>query len=485
MKEKNTNNEHALSNVDDSKILDFYQQVLDFLPYQPNQEQVEAFATFAHFLLYGNERSVFMLNGYAGTGKTSLMGAVVKALSRRGSKVVLLAPTGRAAKVFSEYSQRMALTIHRKIYRQQSYLSEGFGLAENKHSNTIFIVDEASMIANDNLEGSIFGTGKLLDDLVHYVYNGQGCKLMLMGDDAQLPPVGQLESPALSAQVMKGYGLNVYSAHLKLIARQAADSGILINATILRDIISSGNLVAPKLNISQFPDIEAITGEFLLETLSDCYDRDGIDETIVITRSNKRATLFNNGVRNTILYREDLLTTGDMLLVAKNNYFWSQEYEGIDFIANGDMMRVKRVWGDVERVYGLRFANVTVELPDHANIELDVKIIIDSLLSDTPALTFSQSQELYTQVLNECTGNKRERYKQMKEHHYFNALQVKFAYAVTCHKSQGGQWKNVFIDMGSIMPDALSTIDFLRWLYTAITRASSKVYLINCPLKVE
>ena len=262
MKEKNTNNEHALSNVDDSKILDFYQQVLDFLPYQPNQEQVEAFATFAHFLLYGNERSVFMLNGYAGTGKTSLMGAVVKALSRRGSKVVLLAPTGRAAKVFSEYSQRMALTIHRKIYRQQSYLSEGFGLAENKHSNTIFIVDEASMIANDSLEGSIFGTGKLLDDLVHYVYNGQGCKLMLMGDDAQLPPVGQLESPALSAQVMKGYGLNVYSAHLKLIARQAADSGILINATILRDIISSGNLVAPKLNISQFPDIEAITGEF-------------------------------------------------------------------------------------------------------------------------------------------------------------------------------------------------------------------------------
>ena len=222
-----------------------------------------------------------------------------------------------------------------------------------------------------------------------------------------------------------------------------------------------------------------------METLSDCYDRDGIDETIVITRSNKRATLFNNGVRNTILYREDLLTTGDMLLVAKNNYFWSQEYEGIDFIANGDMMRVKRVWGDVERVYGLRFANVTVELPDHANIELDVKIIIDSLLSDTPALTFSQSQELYTQVLNECTGNKRERYKQMKEHHYFNALQVKFAYAVTCHKSQGGQWKNVFIDMGSIMPDALSTIDFLRWLYTAITRASSKVYLINCPLKVE
>ena len=485
MKEKKINNNSLLPNVDDPKIIDFYQQVLDILPYEPNQEQVEAFAAFAYFLLYGEARSVFMLNGYAGTGKTSLMGAVVKALSCRGVKVVLLAPTGRAAQVFSEYSQRMALTIHRKIYRQQSYLSEGFALAENKHSNTIFIVDEASMIANDSIEGSIFGTGRLLDDLVHYVYNGQGCKLMLMGDDAQLPPVGQLESPALSEQVMKNYGLNVYSVHLSQIARQAADSGILINATILRNIINSGNLVAPNLNISQYPDVEAITGEFLLETLSDCYDRDGIDETIVITRSNKRATLFNNGVRNTILYREDLLTTGDMLLVAKNNYFWSQEYDGIDFIANGDMMRVKRVWGDVEKAYGLRFANVTVELPDHDNIEMDVKIIIDSLLSDTPALTLSQSQQLYAQVLDECTGNKRERYKQMKEHHYFNALQVKFAYAVTCHKSQGGQWKNVFVDMGSIMPDALSTIDFLRWLYTAITRSSSKVYLINCPLKVE
>lgn len=469
--------------VNDHKISDFYRDVLDLLPYEPNSGQVEAFAAFAHFLLVGDARSVFLLNGYAGTGKTSLMGAVVQALSRRGIKVVLLAPTGRAAQVLSEYSHRTALTIHRKIYRQDSYLSEGFGLAENKHNNTVFIVDEASMIANGNAEGAVFGTGRLLDDLVGYVYNGLGCKLMLMGDGAQLPPVGQQESPALNPAVMQGYGLTVYNVTLSQIARQAADSGILQNATLVRNILTGDALVAPRLQLDGFADVEAITGEFLLETLSDAYDRDGIDETIIITRSNKRATLYNGGVRNTILYREDELTTGDMLLVAKNNYYWSKDYDNIDFIANGDVMRVKRVWGEVEHMYGLRFANVTVEFPDHDNVEMDVKIIIDSLLSDTPALTLSQNERLYTEVLNECSGNKRERYKQMKEHPYFNALQVKYAYAVTCHKAQGGQWKNVFVDMGSIMPEALSTQDFLRWLYTAITRAQEKVYLINCPLE--
>jgi exodeoxyribonuclease-5 len=453
------------------------------LPYEPNEGQVEAFAAFAHFLLYGKERSVFLLNGYAGTGKTSLMGAVVQALTQRNVKVVLLAPTGRAAQVFSEYAHRGALTIHRKIYRQDSYLAEGFSLGENKHTDTVFIVDEASMIANESPEGSVFGTGRLLDDLIHYVYNGKGCKLMLMGDVAQLPPVGQSESPALNSEVMGGYGLTVYDITLTQIARQAADLGILQNATIVRQILTSDQLVAPRLELNHYDDIEAITGEFLLETLNDCYDRDGMDETIVVTRSNKRATKYNMGVRNTILYREEELATGDMLLVSKNNYYWANNYENIDFIANGDVMRVKRVWGEVERAYGLRFANVTVELPDHNNVEMDVKIVIDSLLSDTPALTLSQSERLYNEVLNECTGTKRERYNQMKAHPYFNALQVKFAYAVTCHKAQGGQWKNVFIDMGSIMPEALGTLDFLRWLYTAITRASSKVYLINCPLK--
>ena len=484
-KAKNTHLDHTHIDINDQQIGDFYRDVLELLPYEPNEGQVEAFAAFAHFLLRGAERSVFLLNGYAGTGKTSLMGAVVQSLSQRGIKVVLLAPTGRAAQVFSEYAHRGALTIHRKIYRQESYLSDGFSLGENKHSNTVFIVDEASMIANSSPEGSVFGTGRLLDDLIHYVYNGKGCKLMLMGDGAQLPPGGQASSPALDSEVMKSFGLTVYNITLKQISRQAADSGILQNATLVRQVLTSDQLVAPRLELNQHADIEAITGEFLLETLSDCYDRDGMDETIVITRSNKRATMYNMGVRNTILYREEELATGDMLLVSKNNYYWAKDYENIDFIANGDVMRVKRVWGEVERLYGLRFANVTVELPDHGNVEMDVKIVIDSLLSDTPALTLSQSERLYSEVLNECTGDKRERYKQMKEHPYFNALQVKFAYAVTCHKAQGGQWKNVFVDMGSIMPEALSTLDFLRWLYTAITRASSKVYLINCPLKTE
>ena len=354
--------------INDRRIGDFYRDVLELLSYEPNKGQVEAFAAFAHFLIYGSENSVFLLNGYAGTGKTSLMGAVVQALSRRGIKIVLLAPTGRAAQVFSEYSHRSALTIHRKIFRQDSYLAEGFSLAENKHTDTVFIVDEASMISNTSPDGTVFGSGHLLDDLVHYVYNGKGCKLMLMGDGAQLPPIGQSDSPALNSEVMQRYGLKVYDVTLKQIARQASDSGILQNATLIRQILTSDMLSEPKLELKQFSDIESVTGEFLLEKLSDSYDHDGIDETIIITRSNKRATLYNSGVRNTILYREEELSAGDMLLISKNNYYWANDYDNIDFIANGDVMHVKRVWGDIEQAYGLRFANVTVEFPDHDNV---------------------------------------------------------------------------------------------------------------------
>ena len=480
---RNTGNNNLVQvDVNDVKVTDFFSDVLEFLPYEPNAEQVEAIASFAHFFLYGVDRSIYLLNGYAGTGKTSLIGAIVQTLTRRGIKVVLLAPTGRSAKVLSEYSHRAAWTIHRKIYRQDSYLGESFALAENKNTNTVFVVDEASMIANSSVEGSMFGSGRLLDDLVSYVYNGENCKLMLMGDRAQLPPVGQSESPALDVNLLQGYGLFVYNVNLKQIARQASDSGILHNATLVRRILTSGEALVPKLELTQYSDIESLSGEFLMETLNDCYDRDGLEETIVITRSNKRAMLYNGSIRNMILYREEELTTGDMLIVAKNNYFWSKDYKEIDFIANGDVMRVRRVWGEVEQYYGLRFANVTVELPDHDNLEMDVKIILNSLFSESPALTVAQNTTLYTEVLNELSGNKRERYRKMKEHPYFNALQVKFAYAVTCHKAQGGQWSNVFVDMGSIMPEALSTVDFMRWFYTAITRATNKVYLINCPI---
>lgn len=480
-----THNQLPRINRNDKAIMRFGTEVLASLPYDPNDGQMLLIAAFAHFLLYSPQQTVFLLKGYAGTGKTSMTGALVKTMSQNGMKAVLMAPTGRAAKVFTEYSGHTAYTIHRKIYRQQSYGQNNFLLAENKHTNTVFIVDEASMISNSSGDYSMFGTGRLLDDLISYVYSGQGCRLMLIGDTAQLPPVGQSESPALSDTVLEGYQLAVYEVFLHEIARQVQTSGIIHNATMLRNIMSSGLLAAPTLQLKAFNDITTVTGEFLMEQLSDCYDRDGQNETIIITRSNKRAVLFNSGVRNSILYREDQLVCGDMLLVAKNNYFWSQDYDNIDFIANGDIIEVKRVWGEIEDRYGLHFANVTVEFPDHNHLEMDTKIILDCLFSDTPALTAAQSELLFNGVMEELAGDKRTRFKALKKHPYFNALQVKYAYAVTCHKAQGGQWQNVFVDMGGIMPDALSSLDFLRWLYTAITRARRQVYLINCPLETD
>ena len=437
----------------DTRVKQLATDVLGWLPYDPNDDQMLVIVALAHFLMYAPERSVFILGGYAGTGKTSLTGAIVKALSQQGMKSVLMAPTGRAAHIFSEYSGHPAFTIHRKIYRQQGYGIDSFGLADNKHTNTVFIVDEASMISNNGGEGTIFGSGRLLDDLISYVYNGLGCKLVLMGDNAQLPPVGQLISPALDDEVLRTMGLTTYGVFLSEIARQAQESGILHNATLLRQAMEEGVLGRPHFDLDGMEDITAVSSEFLLETISDCYDRDGMGETIIITRSNKRATRFNMGVRN--------------------------DYDEMDFIANGDVCRVKRVWGDIEHRYGLRFANVTVEFPDHDGVEMDCKIVVDCLLSDTPALDRDQSERLFNEVYTELTGDKRERYKQLKEHPYFNALQVKYAYAVTCHKAQGGQWRNVFIDMGGIMPDAMQSMDFYRWLYTAITRARQRVYLIN------
>ncbi len=465
----------------------FGRAVLSHLPYTPNREQNLLIASLSFFCIEQEQDSVMLINGHAGTGKTSLTGALVKALAYFGKKTVLLAPTGRAAKVFSEYSGHSAFTIHRKIYRQKSYSPEygNFQLSENKHVDTFFIVDEASMIPNASAEGAVFGTGCLLDDLVHYVYSGVRCHLILLGDNAQLPPVGFTDSPALSIEQLRSYGLKVYESRLTQIARQAAESGILFNATTLRrNLENTASLVKPMLSLSQFDDIEVLSGEYMSETISDCYGRDGLSETIVITRSNKRATMFNAGIRNQILYREDELVSGDMLLVAKNNYYWSEQYEELDFIANGDVARVSRVRG-THKMYGLRFADVTLEFPDHNNIEVDVRVVLDGLFSDSPALSREQNERLYQEIYAELEGDKRSRYKAMKQNPYFNALQVKYAYTVTCHKAQGGQWKNVFIDMGYIPEDAFSTIDFYRWLYTAITRARSHVYLINFPLDSE
>ena len=468
-------------------VQNFGSAVLSHLPYEPNREQTMLIASLSFFCINQEPESLLLINGYAGTGKTSLTGALVRALADFGKKTVLLAPTGRAAKVFSEYSGHSAFTIHRKIYRQKSYSPEygNFLLAENKHVDTFFIVDEASMIPNASAEGAVFGTGRLLDDLIHYVYSGVRCHLILLGDNAQLPPVGFTDSPALSVEQLRSYGLKVYETQLTLIARQNEDSGILRNATLLRNNMSCReNLVKPVLHLSEYNDIEVLSGEYMSETISDCYDRDGLNETIVITRSNKRATMFNAGIRNQILYREDELVSGDMLLVAKNNYFWSEQYEELDFIANGDVARVSRVRG-THKMYGFRYADVTLEFPDHNNIEVDAKVILDGLFSDSPALSREQSERLFTEIYAELEGDKRTRYKALKQNPYFNALQVKYAYTVTCHKAQGGQWKNVFIDLGYIPEDAFTSLDFYRWLYTAITRARSHVYLINFPLNSD
>ncbi len=471
----------ALSSSDD-RVRSLAIDVLGELPYEPNDDQMLLIVALCHFLCFSPTRSVFLLGGFAGTGKTSLTGAIVRALSGRRIPTVLMAPTGRAAHVLAAHSGRKAYTIHRTIYRQSSYGSDTFGIADNRYRSALFIVDEASMIANGG-ELSPFGTGRLLDDLFTYVYGNElidnSCRLLLMGDTAQLPPVGVQESPALDENVLQGYGATLYAVLLRQVARQALESGILRAATMLREIIESGNYVMPQIDVTTSDDCVAVSSEFLLETVSDCYDRDGIEQTVIVTRSNKRATLFNRGIRGSILYREELLSTGDLLMVVKNNYYWTREYDSFDFIANGDALRVRRVRGDIEHRYGLQFLTAEVELVDHDGVEIEVKVVVDSLLSDTPALTREQQERLFNEVWNELSGDKRSRFKALKEHPYFNALQVKYGYAVTCHKAQGGQWRNVFVDMGGIAPEAATTLDYHRWLYTAVTRATDHVYLIN------
>lgn len=409
---------------------------------------------------------------------------MVKTLDQLKQKCVLLAPTGRAAKVFSHYAGHPAYTIHRKIYRQRTFSNEldNFVMNANLHQHTLFIVDEASMIANEGLSGGMFGTGRLLDDLIHYVYAGQGCRLMLIGDTAQLPPVGEEESPALSASMLEGYGLEVTEHCLTQVVRQEQDSGILYNATSLRQYIAEEEYFSlPRIKADGFPDIRIISGGELIDTINECYDKAGMDETMIICRSNKRANLYNKGIRNTILYREDELNTGDLLMVAKNNYYWGADCKEMDFIANGDIAVVRRVRRTHE-MYGFRFADVTLCFPDYNDLELDVKILLDTLHSDSPALTREESDRLF-QAVQEDYGDitvKRERMKKIKEDTWYNALQVKYAYAVTCHKAQGGQWQRVFVDQG-YMTEEMLTPDYYRWLYTAFTRATEVLYLVNWP----
>ncbi len=457
-------------------------QIKENFPYQPTPEQEFALKSLSEFLLAPRNEAVFLLRGYAGTGKTSLVAALVRTLDKLQQKSVLLAPTGRAAKVFSAYAQHPAFTIHKKIYRQQSFSNEmnNFSVNDNLTTHTLYVVDEASMISNEGLSGSMFGTGRLLDDLVQFVYSGQGCRLLLMGDTAQLPPVGEEQSPALFADVLKGYGLEVLEADLTQVVRQEQQSGILWNATRLRQLIAEESCYSlPKIRITGFADIKVLPGNELIDELSSCYDCDGPDETIVICRSNKRANIYNSGIRAQVLWREDELNTGDLLMVAKNNYFWTGKE--MDFIANGETAVVRRMRRTRE-MYGFRFADVTLSFPDRDDFELEVNLLLDTLHTDAPALPKADNDRLFYTVLEDYSdvSSKRERMKKMKADPYYNALQVKYAYAVTCHKAQGGQWKNVFLDQG-YMTDDLLTPDYFRWLYTAFTRATGTLYLVNYP----
>ena len=460
------------------------QQIKTNFPYKPTFEQENVVKILANFLFCRKMDVLFLLKGYAGTGKTSLIGALVKTMDQLEQKCILMAPTGRAAKVFSHYAGHPAYTIHKKIYRQKSFSNEvdNFSINDNLHQHTLFIVDEASMIANDGLSGSMFGTGRLLDDLIQYVYSGQGCRLMLIGDTAQLPPVGEEESPALSLDALKGYGLEVYEGMLTEVVRQLHDSGILWNATELRRYIAEEDyFTLPPIRVEGFPDIKVVPGNELIETINDCYELVGMDETIVVCRSNKRANIYNKGIRNTILYREEELESGDLLMVAKNNYFWTEGCKEIDFIANGDIAEVRRVRRERE-MYGFRFADVTLRFSDYHDMELEATVLLDTLHTDSPALPKEMNDKLFYAVMEDYADItiKRERMKKMKSDPYYNALQVKYAYAVTCHKAQGGQWKRVFLDQGYMTEDMLSP-DYFRWLYTAFTRATETLYLVNWP----
>lgn len=466
---------------------ELHRLILRKLGHSPTSEQDVIVEALTDFLLSGSADSLFLLRGYAGTGKTTLIGALVKVLDVLRQKVVLLAPTGRAAKVFSLYAGHPAFTIHKKVYRQRSFSDEvdNFTQNVNLYQHTLFIVDEASMIANEGLSGAVFGTGRLLDDLVQFVYSGQGCRLLLVGDSAQLPPVGEEESPALSADMLRGYNLEISEGTLTQVVRQIQDSGILWNATRIRQLIRDEDVFGlPRVRLAGFPDVRRVPGNELIECLEECYSKCGTDQTVVITRSNKRANLYNNGVRARILGYEEELTGGDQLIVVKNNYYWAggkEEENGMEFIANGDVATVLRFRRE-RSLYGFRFADVLLRFTDYDDYEVEATVLLDTLQTDAPALTRDRSQALFQAVWNDYpeVTTKCERMKKVKQDIYYNALQIKYSYAITCHKAQGGQWQNVFIDQGYMTEDML-TPDYFRWLYTAFTRATDRLFLVNWP----
>ena len=468
-------------------------RILQNFGFAPTADQMYAVDLFARFMTDRDERAVMILRGSAGTGKTSLAGAIVRTMLELRQKVSLLAPTGRAAKVFSLNANQPAATIHRAIYREKAFtgLDGKFNLNVNLFHNRLFMVDEASMISLSS-NNSTFGSGCLLDDLIQFVYNDRNCRMLLVGDKAQLPPIGEEESPALRSDVLRAYGLTVYECDLNEVLRQSQDSGILYNATVIRQMITHDEVTQlPKIRFKGFADISIVPGDELIERLASSYSEVGIDETMVITRSNKRANVFNQGIRNMVLGREEELTTGDMLMVVKNKYknalsplpseHGKEKQPALTFIANGDRAVVRRV-RNLREFYGFRFADVSLEFPDYDNAEEDMTVILDALMTEAPALTQEQNEQLFQRVLEDYEDFplKADRMKKVREDEYYNALQVKFGYAITCHKAQGGQWAHIYLDQG-YMTDEMLTPDYIHWLYTAFTRATEHLYLVNWP----
>ena len=455
-------------------------QIYAKLSFDATNNQKKIIEKLSAWLSDDDYSRIFLLNGYAGTGKTTIIAAFVAALKELGLKPILLAPTGRAAKVLTRYSKLTAYTIHKKIYREKSisdYQSK-FSLDYNREHNAVFIVDEASMLSTSSPDSS-FGSGNLLDDLVQYVRQGKRCRLMLVGDDAQLPPVGDDYSPALQPSELLPYG-DVEYGTMDEVVRQSHDSGILFNATMLRCMLENNIYEIPRFDLS-FKDFRQVQGGELLEELQDCYDRFGRDETIVITRSNKRANRYNEGIRRHNLSAEEEIESGDMLMIVKNNYYYTEQDKEspMSFVANGDVARLKRI-RRFEEFYGFRFIDATLQFPDYDDYEMQAKILMDTLTSESPSLTREQSNQLFIEVEKDYADitAKSKRYKAIRENAHFNAMQVKFAYAVTCHKAQGGQWSAVFVDR-CLFGDEEMSRDMLRWLYTAITRATERVYLVN------
>ncbi len=474
----------------------FAESIQRSLPFELTEAQREVIGRLGAFIFSPREHSAYILRGYAGTGKTTIVAAVVRMLHRLGHEFVLLAPTGRAAKVLSLHAGYPAYTIHKEIYRQRTVgdINASFDLDINKHKNAIFFIDESSMIANDSNETSMFGTGQLLDDLITYVYSSPGCKIVFIGDNAQLPPVGEEESPALTPVRLRQMGLDVLGFQLATVMRQALESDILTNATMIRRMLSEQKTSTPPvITFSDGGDLCRMPGSELVENLEQDYDRYGTEEVVVITRSNKQAVQYNTGIRQMIFGRDEGLVPGDVIMIVRNNYYWTEmlaaemkrsgnkRHLPIDFFANGDVAIVTHI-SNYYDFYDLHFADVTLQFPDYDYFEMDVRILLDALTSESPALTKTQNDKLYYGVMEDYAEitNKKDRALKLRLDPNYNAVQVKYAYAVTCHKAQGGQWRNVHVDQGWLPPDGIDRA-YYRWLYTAMTRATHRLNLINWP----